>query len=97
MVGSGQFIKNISIVVFCVSFGTSSIAFSAENTPDFTGVWLAFASEPAFIRTATQTLSAEGSAKVEAFLAQYKNYVTGQLLRTPWHAFNHDFHSRLSH
>lgn len=49
---------------------------AAESTvPDFSGVWVAYASEPAFVRTDSQALTPEGQALQAAYLSQYPNWV----------------------
>ena len=50
-------------------------ALAAQSPPDFSGVWVAYASEPAFVRTDAQTLTPAGQALQEAYLSQYPNWV----------------------
>lgn len=62
----------VTVLLFLLLPAMQSLAAGA---PDFTGVWVAYASEPAFIRTDSQTLSPEGQALQEAYLSQYPNWV----------------------
>jgi len=54
---------------------TASMVQAANERPDFSGVWVAYASEPAFVRTDAQTLTPEGKAMQDAYMSQYPNWV----------------------
>lgn len=62
-------------LTMAASVTTSMLAQAATDRPDFTGVWVAYASEPAFLRTDSQTLTPEGQAMQQAYLSQYPNWV----------------------
>ncbi len=62
--------KQLAIFALYLSFCISGMALAAE-TPDFTGVWMAYDSEPSAFG-APSYLSKEGQAKVDAFYAKYK-------------------------
>ena len=65
----------IQPLVFAVAALIAPLMHAAENVRDFTGVWVAYASEPAFVRTDSQTLSEAGLARQQAYLSQYPNWV----------------------
>jgi hypothetical protein len=68
--------KSFRLVLLTVIFSQPAChLLAAENVPDFSGVWVAYASEPAFVRTDAQTLTPEGQALQEAYMSQYPNWV----------------------
>lgn len=62
--------------IFSLAFSVLTLPVLAQQAiPDFSGVWVAYASEPAFVRTDSQALTPEGQALQEAYLSQYPNWV----------------------
>ena len=67
--------KNLSSILIVVLTGILPvipvIASDSGNEPDLSGVWMAFASSPAFMRGAPTPLTEKGQARVDAYYAQY--------------------------
>lgn len=59
----------------CTAVFFSADLFAADDPREFTGVWQAFASEPAFARDASAALTPEGQTLVADFNALYPNPV----------------------
>ncbi len=63
--------KQLTILTLCLAFCISGMALAVE-TPDFTGVWMAYDSEPSAFG-APSYLSKAGQARVDGFYAKYKD------------------------
>jgi hypothetical protein len=70
-----QRIALAAFVTFTSALVLAGSVHGAEEARDFSGVWQAFASEPAISRGAEGSLSAEGRIKVADFNALYPNMI----------------------
>ena len=61
--------------ILSITLLASFSSLAADSKPDFSGVWVAYASEPSLMRTDFQSLTAEGQTRQEAYLSQYPNWV----------------------
>ena len=71
MAAISKTLKYIIITIVSVVFSCRLSAGEAVKRPDLTGVWEAFASEPAFARGEESPLSENGQKLVDAYYAQY--------------------------